>query len=172
MSRHTLKSLLARCDEIGQCWIWRGAVDGKDRPVIIRDGKRVGARLVARELKDRRAVASHLVMTTTCGCKRCISPACSVAVPEATSKRMAAERGVYRSAAKSAKVAMTKRARSRFTAGDIELVKAARSGAAASLAVGMSESYAKAIRAGTARRDYSSPFAGLIAANDSRRRAA
>jgi hypothetical protein len=157
----TLEKLKAKCEEVGECWIWQGAHDGKGRPVCVHNGKRISPRRLARQLTDGKEIQRHLVTACECGDIQCISPACSVVVTIKTAHRMAADRGAYSNAARDRRMALTKRAASPYGDEVIEAVKLAKSAAVAAKETGMSASHAKAIRAGRSRKDYSSPFAGL-----------
>jgi hypothetical protein len=67
---------------------------------------------------------------------------------------------------------MTKRAQSWITEEMVARIKAAPNGKVAAELTGVSHSHAKNIRRGTARADFANPFGGLMASNDSGRRAA
>jgi hypothetical protein len=157
----TLDRLKAKCDEIGDCWIWLGAHDGKGRPVCVHNGKRISPRRLARQFTEGREIPRQMVTACRCGDNKCISPACSVVVTTKTAHRMAADRGAYSNAARDRRMALTKRAASPYGDEAIEAVRLAESATVAAKETGMSPSHAKAIRAGRSRKDYSSPFAGL-----------
>jgi hypothetical protein len=158
----TLEGLKARCDEVGDCWIWKGAHDGKGRPICVHKGKRISPRRLARQLTDGREVQSNLVVGCKCGDIKCISPLCSMTTTIQKVHKLAAQRGVYQNAARDRRMVLTKRAASRYS-DKVETVKAAASAKEAAKQTGMSISHAKAIRAGRAWRDFSNPFAGLAA---------
>jgi hypothetical protein len=157
----TLDKIKARCVEVGDCWVWQGAHDGKGRPVCVHMGKRISVRRLAKQLDEGREIQRHLVAACKCGDEKCVSPICSVITTVKKAHQMAAERGAYTNAARDRKMAMTKRAMSPYGAEAIAIVKDAPSASEAARRTGMSPSHAKAIRRGTARQDYSSPFAGL-----------
>lgn len=159
---HTLDSLRDCCEEVGQCWIWQGATDGKGRPQLRNGlhGTRSPRRLV-RQLTDGKPVPAHLVVTCKCGDILCISSDCSVVATNSTTHKMAVARGSYRNAARDIRMALTKRAQSHISEDMVQIIRLAQSALDGHRQTGVSLSHCKAIRRGDARRSYSSPFAGL-----------
>lgn len=158
---HTLASLRARCDEIGDCWIWKGATDGHGKPSARHAGKGTNPRRVVRALKDGHPIQPGELVVATCHNPRCISPACSVRTDDKGRARIANEGGAYSNPAKNRRGAMTKRAKSWITEDAVAAIRAARTALEASQQTGVSLSHSKAIRRGAARKDYTSPFRGL-----------
>lgn len=167
----------SHCDEVGKCWFWKGALDGHGRPQTRHDGRNVYVRRLVRELTDGVPLQRGIVAAAECGHKLCVSPECSVATTTKGKATMAANRGAYNSAAKTAKMTATKRARSHISEEVVDRVRSA-DGSSREIAAreNISISHVKAIRRGLSRRPLGSPFAGLftglMAANDSKRRAA
>jgi hypothetical protein len=159
----TLEMLLAKCIEVGNCWIWQGATDGKDRPQI-RNGlhKSRSPRRVARELTDGKPIPEGAQVTSTCGDIACISPACSVISDPKTTAKMAVARGSYKRPDSDRRMALTKRAQSHITDETVQFIRNAENAKMAAAQTGVSHSYCKAIRRGDCRKDYTSPFAGLM----------
>lgn len=160
---HTLDMLRSRCDEVGKCWIWKGATSGeREVPVTRRKGKNMNPRRIARELTDGKPVPPGMEVAAECGQRRCISPHCSCVVTPRERALLARDRGAFINVARDIRMAQTKRARSAFSEEVIQRVRGA-VGPASVIAAenGMSKSHAKAIRRGDSRKDYSSPFAGL-----------
>ena len=161
----TIARLSARCVEEGDCLIWQGGLDGHGRPQCRHQGKTCYVRRVMRELSDGKPVPQGRVVAAKCGNALCVSPACSVVGTDKHRAQLAAQRGAYRSAAKFARIAVTKAKRSRFPDDVVNQVRQHPGPAtAAAASVGMSLSHAKAIRRGTARAtSVRNPFAGLMA---------
>lgn len=167
-----LDLIRSRCIEDGQCWLWQGGCDGHGRPQIRHEGVVVYTRRLARQLRDGKPVPAHLRVPNACGRKTCVSPECSVIGTVATVRKMAADRGSYLKANRNIRQMQTKRARSAI---DEDVVRGIRNapGPCSRIAdeTGVSLSHVKAIRRGTARRDLSNPFGGLLvipAANPTR----
>lgn len=158
----TLDDIKARCEEVGDCWIWQGGCDGHGRPVLSQNRRSVYARRYVRELVDGAPVPAGKVAASRCGDRKCISPHCSVVATTREKARMASARGAYLNPSRDAKVVLKRRAASRFSEEVIERVRQA-DGPAYRIAaeVDMSVSHVKAIRRGDARKPLSSPFAGL-----------
>lgn len=159
---HTLESLFARCDECGNCWLWKGANDGHGKPSTKHGGKTVNPRRVARELKDGTPLKPGQQVVPTCHNRLCISPECSIRTTAKGRARIANERGAFNNPAKNRRAAMTKRAKSHISEEMVATVRAARTAAEAASQTGVSLSHSKAIRRGDARKEYrGNPFSGL-----------
>lgn len=74
----TLKTILDRCDEVGQCWIWKHSCNGSGVPNA-RDGKRtVLVRRRAWELYHNRAAKKGYFIVAMCQHALCVTPECSL----------------------------------------------------------------------------------------------
>lgn len=163
-----LKLIHSRCTEEGDCWLWDGALDGHGRPQKRHNGKTVYVRRLVRELIDGPIPAS-MVVAAKCGTKRCISPTCSCTVTHTKKAQMAAVRGAFNSPAKLAKMVATKRAASWITEEMVRQIRHATvSSSQIAAEMNVSESHVKAIRRGTARREASNPFGGLLRSQERR----
>ena len=159
-----LRLILSRCTEEGECWLWAGALDGHGRPQKRHKGRTVYVRRLVRELTDGAQVPENRVVANGCGRPLCVSPACSCVVTHQQRARMAAARGSYNDAAKTLRSMATRRATSWITEDMVKQIRNAPPPASRIAAeTGVSLSHVKAIRRGAARRDLSSPFAGLRA---------
>jgi hypothetical protein len=158
----TLDDIKARCEEVGDCWIWQGAKDGHGRPQARHQGKVVYVRRLARELADGKPMPPNLVAASKCGDPGCVSPECSVRTTTKGKAKLAAARGAYSDPAKIARTMLTRRAQSRIPDALVEQIRLA-PGPCVRIAAetNVSVSHVKAIRRGAARRPISSPFAGL-----------
>lgn len=176
-NERTLRLIRGRCDEIGECWIWRGSVGGYSKlPCMHHDGKTRYVRRVVYDLAHPEKGAASRVVTPKCVNPMCVSPLCLEAMPRKEALQRAGRRGSYSRPTKAINEALTQRAKSRISEETVVLIRSAESATAVSRATGVSLSYVKAIRRGVARKDYSNPFAGLfsglLAANETGRRAA
>lgn len=161
-NKEHLNLILSRCDEEGQCWVWKGGLDGHGRPQKRHNGKTVYVRRLVRELADGEPVPAHLVVPASCGNKLCVSPECSSRATHKKKAAMAVKRGSYNNAAKTATMVASKRAKSWITDDMVEHIRMA-PGPASRIAeeTRVSVSHVKAIRRGDARRPLASPFSGL-----------
>jgi len=161
--KENLALIRSNCTEEGNCWLWNGGLDGHGRPQKRHKGKTVYVRRVVRELADGEPVPPHLVVPASCGNKLCVSPECSCRATHKTRATMAAKRGAYNNAAKTAKQTAAKRAKSWITEDMVEHIRAA-PGPASRIAeqTKVSLSHVKAIRRGDARRPLANPFGGLF----------
>lgn len=169
-----VEAIRAKCEEVGLCWIWTGSTDGHGRPQKHRNGRTWYVRRLVRELVDGRKLPKGREAAATCGCALCVSPECSVSATPTQRAALAAARGSFSRPDKMARMIATKRAKSHISEELVQRIRDAE-GPASRIAreTSISLSHVKAIRRGTARRDWTkNPFAGLLAANDSTRRAA
>lgn len=157
-----LDKIHSRCDEEGDCWIWKQGCSDSGMPQISVGSKTCNVRrLVYAEVHG--CIPEGKRVSPRCGHKQCVSPKCLQAVTHKAAHQSAARRGAHSSRVKIIKTALAMRARSHITEevvqriqgfiGPIRLICAE---------TGVSESHAKAIRRGEARQNYqANPFAGL-----------
>lgn len=165
--------ILSRCVEEGDCLIWQGPFSDSHMPVMHvpgHKGVRHVRRVLYRELHGE--IPQGKVITPVCGNRACLCPQHLNAVTKKRSAQIAAKRGAFGHPAQIRKGLRTKLRDSWITPEVIEKIKAAPNGRIAAELTGVSHSHAKNIRNGTARQDYSNPFGQLLAANDSKRKAA
>ena len=125
-------------------------------------GKTVSVRRVVRMLTDGQEIPAGMQVPCSCGHTGCVSPECSTVATPKKRAQMAAKRGAFNRPDALLKSVMTTRARSHITEDKVQRIRSAEGPAwKVAKAEEVSVSYAKAIRANRARRDYSSPFAGL-----------
>lgn len=169
-----IEAIRAKCEEVGKCWIWTGCTDGHGRPQKRWGGRTYYVRRLVRELVDGKPLPPDRQAAATCGCITCVSPDCSVAATPTERSMLAAARGSFNRPDKMAKMMATKRAKSHISDELVQRIRTAEGPTSRiSRETGVSQAHVKAIRRGTARRDWTNnPFAGLLAANDSTRRAA
>ncbi len=71
---YTLETLLARCDEVGECMEWTGYYNSTGHPFLRHDGGQWLARRLAYVLNGGHLPAGY-VLANGCGNPRCILPA-------------------------------------------------------------------------------------------------
>ena len=83
---HTLETLHALCDDIGECWEWKRSLNSAKMPQTRHAGKVCGARRLAYVLAGNVVKEGFLVVP---GCKnvRCINPECSKQADQAKFRR-------------------------------------------------------------------------------------
>lgn len=160
----TLQMIRDRCDEIGDCWIWKNAVSQEGYPIMrVRPGGCILVRRVAIALSGRTPAARQPV-TCTCDDRRCCNPKHLELATIASVAQTAAANGAFSSLARRAKIAAHKRASSgaKLTMDDARAIRASdETGPVLAAQYGVNKSLIGAIRRGTAWQEYSSPFAGL-----------
>lgn len=87
---HTLDTILARTDEVGECLEWQGITASSGAPLVKFDGKLMTVRRVIRQLQGKPAVEGNF-LAPSCGNPRCIKPAHIVErTPSQHAKQMSA----------------------------------------------------------------------------------
>lgn len=150
-----LSDLLARTVEEGECLLWNGGLsDG--RPLICIGGRREWVRRLV-YLAAHGEIPKQLQIGVKCSNPLCLHPDHLVA-----RTRKQAMRGVKHNAGHGAKIANTKRKKTRLRDESVAAIRSS-DGAARELAeqFGVSTKYIYAIKAHKARLDYSNPFVGL-----------
>jgi hypothetical protein len=117
--------LKARCwvDEDTGCWHWRGGRDGSGSPCVWLPvaGKRTSLGVVIGWLRTGKPPVAGVCWHVTCGTKQCANPEHRQA-GNRTSQMQAA--GIKRSLHQIAKIAATKRAKSRLSCEDAAAIRA------------------------------------------------
>lgn len=161
----TLKTIHDRCDEVGECWIWKDAVSQHGYPIMRR---RPGGCLLVRRVAvalDGRPAAPRQPVMCTCGEKRCVNPAHLQPTTISAVAKAAAAKGSFSTTARAARIAQSKRASSQAKL-TLEQVREIRASDESNLALaerfGVNRSRIGAIRRGVAWKDYSNPFTALM----------
>ncbi|MBO9679545.1 MAG: hypothetical protein J7556_14985 [Acidovorax sp.] len=158
----TLKMIHDRCDEVGDCWEWRYALDGT-APVMRIPGMRklVAVRRVVLDLSGK-GVAGRLACASCCN-PRCVAPQHAVALTRQQLQQRTAQVTQYgRSRSRNAKLSHARRLRSSMTEEAVAQMRSSGlSTRAAAVAFGCSQTAAADIMAFRTWKDYSSPFLGL-----------
>lgn len=166
----TLDDIKARCDEVGDCWIWKDSMQGGDVPAMRLPGsidpkrKLVAVRRWIAELQGRQT--KGLFATNSCKQKRCVCPDHIQLVPRRV-LQIHAGKTITKNQSPATKIA---RVRARVEAGNIKI------GLENAIAIRASdkpaEQWAKELgcsvsaifrtKRGEVWKEYGSPFAGLM----------
>lgn len=175
---HTVESLLARTDEIGECRVWNGYYGNAGTPQVCHEGGMVSVRKLIVELEGKPINGKYFAVNCdTCGC---IEPKHIVQRYPTVHYKAMAKKAHEGTAATYRKKRVTIARRSRpDTKLDLEKVREIRASEESSPILaekyGVSRSLISRIRSGKQWRDEANPFAGLftgLASNDSRGRRA
>lgn len=165
--QESLEAIRANCDEVGDCWEWRGAMDGT-APVMRPAGgsKLVPVRRVVMKLSGKKLADGHLACAK-CLNKRCVAPAHAVGLTRHQLQLRTAKVTQYGSSpVRRAKIARERRKRSHITPEIVDQMRASGlNSRAAGAAFGCGQSAASDILGGRTWIDYTSPFAGLQGAD-------
>lgn len=161
-----IKYIKDRCVEVGDCWIWQGAVGASGYPITKASGVKSGCVLVRRlavEL-DGRPAKPRQPVRATCNDKKCCNPDHLVPSTWSAIGKIAGASGAFSGVNRCAKIAKAKRERdAKLT---VEQVQEIRESTEAQRKIaermGVNKNVIQSIRAGKAWKDYSNPFAGLI----------
>lgn len=162
----TLDDIKANCEEVGDCWIWKGAISESGYPIVKVRGE--GCRLVRRVVAEMSGITlkARQPTVTTCDDKLCVCPEHVKASTISKVAKAAAERGAFSSPARGAKIARFRRAAhdSKLTESDAEAIRAsAESGPVLAERYGVHRSRINAIKCGEVWKQYTNnPFAGLL----------
>lgn len=159
---YLLNKIKSRCDEVGDCWIWKqGCSDSGMPQMTVKNKTMTVRRLVYAEVHG--GIPEGKRVSPKCGHKKCVSPECLEAVTHKHAHQNAARRGAHSSMGKIVRTALAMRARSHITEEVVQRIREFEGPIRLICAeTGVSQSHAKNIRRGTARRDFiASPFAGL-----------
>lgn len=154
-----LQRIRAQCVEEGDCLIWQGA--SAKVPHVTIDRKKVNIRRLVLEEAGIPLVKGAM-LGCSCGESKCIDLAHIVQRTRAQHGKYFGKRGAYSGPLKIAKMAATKRARSKLDDEKVAEIRASTESAMAlSARYGVAASYVQSIRIGKLWKNYSSPFAGL-----------
>lgn len=160
----TLQIIHDRCDEVGDCWLWKDATGAQGYPIIRR--RPGGCQLVRRVVValDGRPAMARQPVASTCGEKLCCNPAHLAPSTIAAVAKKAAANGSFSRPERAARIAASKRKSdsAKLTMEQAREIRAStESGPVLAERYGVNRSLIGGIRRGQAWRDYSNPFAGL-----------
>lgn len=150
----------------GNCIIWTGAVGNSGHPIYKPTGRRACA-LVRREVYrlGGRTLSARKPIDTTCGDKLCVNDAHLAQSTISKIAKKAAARGAWTGLARSMRIAMAKRGKMKLTEQTArEIRNSTETGPVLAARYGVNRTLVTNIKRGTAWKDYSSPFAGLMRA--------
>lgn len=157
-----LHILMSRTDEVGDCLIWNGTTGATGYPVVSFAGRvhyvrRLVFSLCGGALKPQQPVVAK------CDDRRCINPAHLHSSTRKKVAQAAGKKGLMGGQARGALVSAGRRKKSKLTEAHVaEIRSSTESGRALGRRYSITAGHANNIKRGTARRDYSSPFAGLM----------
>lgn len=162
---YTLETLLARCDEVGECMEWTGYYNSTGHPFLRHDGAQWLARRLAYVLNGGHLPVGY-VLANGCGNPRCILPAHSIKETKTTHLKNLSKTGRNSGMVRLANLAATHRARHARPGMTMELARALRTepGTITDKAKRHNlplKMVSKIVR-GDAWKEYSHPFAGLL----------
>lgn len=154
-----MAAIAACCDDEGDCLIW---VAGSAKvPHLCLDGVKVNVRALVLYANGVARISGAL-LGCSCGNRKCVAPDHIRQRTHLQHAQYFGGRGVYSGPAKTAKMAATKRAKSKLDDEKVAAIRASnKSSKALGAEYGVAASYITSIKAGHLWRDYTSPFAGL-----------
>lgn len=159
----TLEAIHANCDEVGDCWEWRGALDGS-APVMRPAGTRklVAVRRLVLTLTGKNPEGK--LACAKCQNRRCVAPHHAIGLTRTQLQQRTAQITQYgKNPARSAKMAKARRARSILSMEQVlEMRASGLSSRQAAKKYGIGQTAASDAIAGRTWKEYSSPFAGLF----------
>lgn len=158
-----LKSIRARCEEIGECWEWQGAAQTHSHtPVMRHGGKHHCVRRVIAQAQGHNVIGK--VVTHKCGNSKCVNPAHVVVLTKTQlQKRTNQQHAGTASIARRSRVASARRAKAKLTLEQAEAIRLdPRIQRVIALEYGVSQATVSAIKRGRMWRDYSNPFVSLL----------
>lgn len=160
-----LMALIERTEELADCHLWTGSTTRGGYPTYKPFG--CGCTLVRRRVfaLNGGTLVPRVPLEMTCDEKLCINPAHMRASNTARIAQKAAARGAWTGKVRASKIAASKRARHAKLTIEIarEIRLSTETGTVLAARHGVDRSLINGIKAGTRWRDYSSPFAGLMA---------
>lgn len=160
----TLDTIHDRCDEVGDCWIWRGALSHGSQPAININRRSTNVRrFVAEALLCRQTKGRYV--TACCGEPLCVAPDHLRVVTRSQLNTMAAERTGYgQNLARAAKLAQARRRRARLSPELVQMIRESDlSDAQLAKQLGVAKSTINDARRGDTWRDYhNNPWTQLL----------
>lgn len=157
---YLLTKIRSQCKEDGDCLIYQRG-QGKIPHVTI-DGAKVNIRKLIVEAAGGRVLPGNF-FGSVCETPRCIE---ETHIRQRTRKQHGQHfgaKGIYSGTAKTAKMAATKRAKSKLDDEKVAAIRASdKTAKALSAEYGVAASYITSIKAGLLWKNYSSPWAGLV----------
>lgn len=168
---NTIEEVKARCEEVGDCWIWQGKCTSTGYPQAKINGKATLVRRHVAALKGITLVRRQPVRAI-CDDPKCCNPAHIRASTVKEIAEIAGSKGKHSAPSKCIAIALDKRKKSKLNMEQAQEIRlSAESGPVLAERYGVHKSLINMIKQGKAWKDYSSPFAGLFSANNAQGRA-
>lgn len=159
----TVEDIKNRCDEVGDCWLWKQGTTSGGYPIMKVYGcgcqlvRRLSATLAGKPPAPRQPV------DTICDERLCVNPEHMKPTTVSAIAKKAADKGAFSSASRGARIAASRRSgKVKLTDDQVAEIRASTEPETKLGAMyGVNRSYIGRIRRGTDRKDYSNPFAGL-----------
>jgi hypothetical protein len=162
---HTLESIHARCEEVGDCWEWQGALSNGRPQLRSADQKVVSVRAYIAHTLQGQPARDDRYVTFKCGNPQCVNPDHFATVTRATLQKMTAERTGYAAhPARRAKLSKAATARvGKVTPEQVANIRAM-DGTMRGISreTGISFDVVRKIRNGVTYRQVGNPWAGLM----------
>jgi hypothetical protein len=157
---YLMDKIRANCVEEGDCLIWQ--LGSAKIPHLSIGGKKVSVRKLVLELARVEILAQAKFFGVSCGTPMCVAEAHIRQRSRVQHARYFGNLGVYSGPLKIAKMAASKRAKSKLDDAKVAAIRASdKSSMALSAEYGVAASYITSIKAGKLWKNYTSPFAGL-----------
>lgn len=158
----TLDTIHDRCDEVGDCWIWRGALSHGTQPAINIDRRSTSVRRFVASLLGRQT--KNRYVTSCCGDPLCVAPDHLRVVTRSQLNKSAAERTGYgKSLTRSVKLAEARRRRARLSPELVQMIRQSDlSDAQLAKQLAVAKSTINDARRGDTWRDYHNPWNQLL----------
>lgn len=160
-----LEDIKARCEEVGECWIWQGTLLHKRFPIAKVKNVCIYAKREAWSAHHGKPVPDGMCVvnrSTKCNDPLCCNPDhLTVATRLQVLQKVVADGKLHTNTIK-AKIAVARRANSKLSDEAVAEIRFGDESVAVLAARhGISEAYGYMIRRGDSRKDYSSPWRGL-----------
>lgn len=159
----SLKAILERCVEDGDCWIWQGGASHGTRPIARISGTQQVIYVHRLVLELLKKPAGELYAYPSCGNPMCVCPDHTRAMTRSDVMRIVAKRkGSAARKTVNSRISSKLRNRSRFTQEEVQAIRDSKeSGRALARRLGCDPSTVHDIRAHRTWRDYTNPFMQL-----------
>ncbi len=161
----TLNEIKARCEEVGECWIWQGGFLRGRFPIVKIANKSVYPKREAWKAANGKDIPAGncVVNKKTCNDPHCCNPDHLTTATKRQVLQRTVSDGKLHTTKVRANIAMTKRAKSKLSDEAVQEIRYSDEPVSVLAAKhGISDTYGYMIRRGNSRKDYSNPFAGLI----------
>lgn len=157
---YLMEKIRSRCIEEGDCLIWTGG--SIKTPHLCVQGKKMSVRKLVLELNGVVILTQSKLFGVGCGTPHCVALDHIRQRSRAQHAKFFGNLGVYSGPLKIAKMAATKRSKSKLDDEKVAAIRASdKSSKKLSKEYGVAASYITSIKAGKLWKAYNSPFAGL-----------